>query len=195
MINSLIADALQRQQNLENLYLYRVVNGGQWHRDEDGVIQVHGSVIIEKAEFEKIPMKFGVVSGAFELQLCNKLTSLVNCPYRVGGSFRLILCDKVTSLRGGPQKVSAVYEIRNCESLKSLAGAAPGKGIAQTTAGGFVRSPGYVIRDCVSLSDAERDTVLFDERGIRDLWLSTGLDFEEFMTRRKGQVKGHKFGI
>ena len=68
----------------------------------DGVYNVKGSVRLIK-EVEKLPCKFGKVSGKFYCAN-NNLTSLEGCPTHVGGIF-YCHCNELKSLEGCPTKV------------------------------------------------------------------------------------------
>ncbi len=117
--------------------------------NEDGSIDVDGSVKLTNMYLTKLPLKFRNVTGYFacnynllsSLEGCpksvgdtfycwhNQLTSLKGCPKLVGNDFR---CDynQLTSLEGAPQSVGGYFM---CESnqLTSL------EGCPEKVGGGF----------------------------------------------------------
>jgi hypothetical protein len=90
----------------------------------DDTIDVNGSVYLygQLGDMEKLPVKFGKVSGDFDCHR-NKLTTLEGCPKHIGGSFGCsgnelttleycpkyignnFYCEKLTSLEGCPKYV------------------------------------------------------------------------------------------
>lgn len=62
-----------------------------------------------------------IVTGIFNCNGCEKLTSLKGAPKKVG-SFSCAWCYNLPSLEGGPQEVVGGYGCNNCD-LKSLKGA------------------------------------------------------------------------
>lgn len=89
--------------------------------NDNGTINVNGSVILSNKELLKIPFDFNEVTGDFKIT-DNGLTSLEGCPRKVGGNF---WCNNnpITSLNGGPVKVGGNYMCSNCKSLSTLDGA------------------------------------------------------------------------
>ena len=85
----------------------------------DGLINVTGDVTLIK-QVEKLPCKFGIVSGNFGCIL-NKLTSLSGAPTGVGGSF-YCYHNRLTSLSGAPVGVGGNFYCRY-NKLPSLTGA------------------------------------------------------------------------
>ena len=109
---------------------YRIVN---WTLNSDGLVDVDGHVnlngkvlyTIGRYSLEKLPLKFGTVTGYF---LCNnnKLTTLEGAPHTVGNSFG---CDgnKLTSLEFAPKSVGEHFwcnynNIRSFEGLVNIVG-------------------------------------------------------------------------
>jgi len=96
--------------------------------NEDGTIDVDGGVDLSGKNIDKLPLKFGKVTGSFYCSnvnllslegspnrvgdsfFCsyNQLTSLEGCPTKVGGSF---YCshNKLTSLEGSPNRVGGDF--------------------------------------------------------------------------------------
>jgi hypothetical protein len=91
-----------------------------WSVNTDGTIDVDGDVELRSMKLDKIPIKFGKVTGKFNCS-DNKLTSLKGSPREVGGGF-FCYGNKLTSLEGGPIKVGRYF---NCSDnkLTSLVGA------------------------------------------------------------------------
>lgn len=86
--------------------------------NEDGSVDVNGSVYLHSKRLSEIPINFNRVSGDFYCY-CNELESLKNCPKYVGGDFECYY-NKLTSLVG----IGHVGKDLNCYSnkLTSLAG-------------------------------------------------------------------------
>lgn len=74
---------------------------------EDGTVDVEGNVLLNDKNLDKLPIKFGKVSGVFYCS-SNKLKSLEGCPYYVGRHF---FCheNELTSLEYGPEHVGGEY--------------------------------------------------------------------------------------
>jgi hypothetical protein len=83
--------------------------------NSDNTIDVNGDVYLHGmlGDMEKLPVKFGKVSGSFWCHK-NKLTTLEGCPNYVGGSF---ICDKnkLTTLEYCPKYVDGHF---SCEDNK-----------------------------------------------------------------------------
>ena len=83
--------------------------------NHDDTIDVDGNVFLgyKLGNMEKLPVKFGKVSGSFYCH-SNKLTTLESCPYYVGGDF---VCDKnkLTTLEYCPKYVGGHF---SCEDNK-----------------------------------------------------------------------------
>lgn len=81
--------------------------------NDDGSIDVDGSVYISYKKLTKLPLKFRNVSGDFDCHN-NQLTTLEGCPKSVGGYF---YCsnNQLTSLVGGPKSVGGDF---NCSDNK-----------------------------------------------------------------------------
>ena len=90
--------------------------------NHDGYIDVNGKVDLEKqlGNIEKLPVKFGKVSGFFSCYR-NNLTTLEGCPNYVGGHFS---CEdnKLTTLEGCPRYVEYVFSCsdNNLTTLKGI---------------------------------------------------------------------------
>lgn len=74
---------------------------------KNGLIDVYGDVKITNTNRQKLPLKFGKVTGDFHCS-SNLLTTLKNSPYHVGGSFN---CknNKLKSLKYGPKYVGGDF--------------------------------------------------------------------------------------
>ena len=91
-----------------------------WSLNSDGLVDVNGGVILHNEHLEKLPLKFGTVTGNFNCN-DNQLTSLVGAPHTVGGSFNCAR-NKLISLKGAPHTVGGSFDCpRN--KLISLEGA------------------------------------------------------------------------
>jgi hypothetical protein len=64
----------------------------------DDTIDVYGDVNLHIGNMEKLPVKFGKVSGYFSCY-GNKLTTLEGCPSYVGRNFNVVR-NKLTTLKG-----------------------------------------------------------------------------------------------
>jgi hypothetical protein len=83
--------------------------------NEDGTIDVDGDVYLYNKALNRLPLKFGKVSGYFDCS-DNKLTSLEGSPREVGFDF---YCDKnkLESLEGISKYISGLI---NCEANKLI---------------------------------------------------------------------------
>ncbi len=86
----------------------------------DGLVNVDGDVNISDRGLDKIPVKFGRVSGYFDCSHIN-LTNLKGAPESVGGDF-YCTHSKLTSLEGAPNSVARDFVCRS-NRLTSLEGA------------------------------------------------------------------------
>lgn len=79
--------------------------------NEDGTIDVNGDVYLGVKKLKKIPFKFGIVTGDFDLYF-NQLTSLEGAPRIVGGNFG---CDsnRLKDLKGSPEEVGGNFNCYN----------------------------------------------------------------------------------
>jgi len=93
---------------------------GTYTINDDGSIDVDGSVILINEKLTKIPFKFRNVSDDF---YCydNQLTSLDGAPNTVGGNFSCY-DNQLTSLDGAPITVGGGFDC-TCNNLISLKGA------------------------------------------------------------------------
>ena len=78
-----------------------------WSIDKDGLVDVDGDVNLENKRLAKLPLKFGIVSGAFWCYN-NKLTTLEGAPYSVDDHFGCSRND-LTTLEGAPKSVSGGF--------------------------------------------------------------------------------------
>ena len=88
---------------------------GTYTINDDGSINVDGSVDISNGRLTKIPFKFRHVSGGF---YCydNQLTSLEGAPITVGGGFDCT-CNNLISLKGAPNRVGDNFLCYNNPNL------------------------------------------------------------------------------
>lgn len=87
--------------------------------NDDGTVDVDGSVLLSSHELTKLPLRFRKVSGYFDCSY-NKLTSLEGAPEYVGFYFDCSN-NKLTTLEGAPEYVSGFFCSHN--RLISLEGA------------------------------------------------------------------------
>ncbi len=103
-------------------FLDKVVKG-EWTLNSQGLVDVNGHVDCGgRGRLKKLPVKFGIVSRAFECRNCSSLESLEGSPTKVGGYFDCSGCKSLETLKGAPQEVSN-FICWNCTSLKTLEGA------------------------------------------------------------------------
>ena len=94
-----------------------------WSLNKDGLVDIDGDVSLVSKNLESIPLKFGHVTGFFDLDK-NYLTSLKGSPHTVGDYFS---CDnnKLTSLEFSPKSVTSFFwceknNIRSFEGLENI---------------------------------------------------------------------------
>lgn len=92
---------------------------GKYTINEDGSIDVDGSVYISSRELTEIPLKFNKVSGNFNCQN-NYLSTLEGSPKYVGGVFNCYN-NQLTSLQGSPNFVDGYFDCHN-NKLTNLVG-------------------------------------------------------------------------
>jgi len=82
---------------------------GNYTINSDDTVDVNGNVFLyrELGNMEKLPVKFGKVSGFFTCSE-NKLTTLEGCPNYVGGDFNC-LDNKLISLEGCPSYIGGDF--------------------------------------------------------------------------------------
>lgn len=101
----------------------KVLNIKNYKIDDDGLVNVEGDVnirsLITKFILDKIPVKFGNVTGSFECN-GNKLTSLEGAPKSVGGNFDC-RSNQLTSLEGAPKSLGGDFDC-GVNKLTSLEG-------------------------------------------------------------------------
>jgi hypothetical protein len=99
---------LKRYENHEDIHaICRKYGIRNYTINSDGSIDIDGDVDLTYKISEKLPLKFGDVSGDFYCRH-NNLTSLEGCPESVGGDFA---CsdNKLTSLEGCPKSVGGHF--------------------------------------------------------------------------------------
>ena len=79
--------------------------------NDDGSIDVNGSVHLSNKELTKLPLRFGKVSGNFDCSR-NNLKTLEGCPKYVG-SFFSCCYNNLKTLDGGPETVLGEYLCHN----------------------------------------------------------------------------------
>ena len=129
-LESIYNSILLENQNTNNidLELLKKCINGTYTINDDGSIDVGGSVNLSRKKLTKIPFNFGKVSGDFYCYN-NQLTSLEGSPNTVGGGF-YCYNNKLTSLEGAPNTVSGGFDCYN-NQLTTL------DGVPNTVGGGF----------------------------------------------------------
>ena len=116
-LESIYNSILLENQNPNNIdiKLLKECVDGTYTINEDGSIDVDGSVYINNRDLIKIPFKFRNVSGYFTCSN-NQLTSLEGAPNTVGGSFN---ChnNQLTSLECAPNTVGGNFYCHNILNL------------------------------------------------------------------------------
>ena len=84
----------------------------------NGLLNARQAVNFSHSDITKIPFKFGVVHGTFDVDNC-MLTTLENSPSVVHGAF---FCrnNKFTDLYGSPDYIKGFFECKYNHELKSL---------------------------------------------------------------------------
>ena len=83
--------------------------------NDKGEIDVDGDVDLASRYFKELPYKFGVVKGYFNLDGCEKLISIKNCPNEICGYFSCSNCPQLDSLEGCPKKVKTHFYCYDCK--------------------------------------------------------------------------------
>ena len=108
----------------------RKYNIENWTLNSDGLVDVNGDVHLAFKRLNKIPLKFGTVTGDFDFD-CNRLTSLEGASHTVDNFFifdnEKIYTDKLTSFEFAPKYVGAGFScrghnIRSFEGLVNIGG-------------------------------------------------------------------------
>ena len=118
-LNNYITEAwggVKKQSNIENIKSWCDKMGIENYTiNSKGEIDVSGDVDLRDNDFKELPYKFGIVNGYFDINYCENLISLKNCPDEVGGYFSCYECSKLFSLEGCPKKVGKYFNCSNCE--------------------------------------------------------------------------------
>ena len=108
-------------ENFDKIYkICQDHNISNYSINQDGSIDVIGSVNFDKRRLKKLPLKFGKVSGYFSCT-DNLLTSLEGSPRQVYGG---LFCanNRLTTLIGGPIRVNGDYSCWNNKLLTDVYG-------------------------------------------------------------------------
>lgn len=88
---------------------------------DDLTVYVYGGFMLENSDINKLPVKFGTITGSFRLKNNKNLTTLKGCPHRALEDFWCINNSKLTSLEGAPLKIRAeVYLNLSFDSLHNV---------------------------------------------------------------------------
>jgi hypothetical protein len=90
-----------------------------WSLNPDGTVDVDGDVNLRKHLTNKLPLKFGRVTGNFDCSY-NQLTSLEGCPKEIGEDF-LCQYNQLTSLEGCTTEIGGSFKCYD-NQLTSLEG-------------------------------------------------------------------------
>ena len=81
--------------NIEgNQFLDKIIKGS-YTVDKNNVVNVKGDVDLHEKYLKEIPIKFGTVTGNFDISKNDDITSLENAPTEVGGDFICTLDTKI----------------------------------------------------------------------------------------------------
>ena len=83
--------------------------------NDKGEIDVDTNVMLYKKDFKELPYKFGTVTGLFDISHNPNLTSLKNCPNKIGSYFSCSNCTKLDSLEGCPNYVEWNFYCYDCK--------------------------------------------------------------------------------
>ena len=121
-LESIYNSILLENQNTNNidLELLKSCVKGTYTINDDGSIDVEGSVNLSRKKLTKIPFNFSKVSGVFRCYH-NQLTTLKGAPNTVGGNF-YCTDNQLTSLEGAPNTVGGGFYCDH-NQLTSLDGA------------------------------------------------------------------------
>jgi hypothetical protein len=90
---------------------------GHWHLNDQGLVDVQGSVSLRR-HVPEIPVPFGKVTGIFEAREC-QLQTLKNSPTHVGLSFK-VGGNSLKSLAHAPDMVGTDFEAQDNPVLSKL---------------------------------------------------------------------------
>lgn len=109
------------ENNIEKLLLRYFLIDGVYEIDENGLVNVDGSVRLRGTKISKLPVKFGKVFNTCKFQ---NLSNLEGCPTYVGGDFDCrgnSMIRRLSSLKGSPTKIDGNFNCSN-NMLISLEG-------------------------------------------------------------------------
>ena len=90
---------VKKQTNVEDIKAWcDEMNIRNYTINDNGEIDVDGHVDLTNKYFKELPYKFGEVSGYFDIDRCENLISLKNCPDYVQMSFYCNNCTNLVSL-------------------------------------------------------------------------------------------------
>ena len=90
------------------------------------IVDVKGDVWVKNTNITSLTndfFEFGSVSGDFDCDGCELLTTLKGAPKEVGGGFNCSGCKSLKTLEGAPRKVGRGFNCSGCKRLTSLKGA------------------------------------------------------------------------
>ena len=83
--------------------------------NSQGEIDVNTNVMLYKKDLKELPYKFGTTTGYFDIGSNPNLTSLKNCPNKIGNYFSCSGCHKLESLEGCPNYVEWNFYCYDCK--------------------------------------------------------------------------------
>jgi hypothetical protein len=177
-----------------------------WSLNAKGQVDITGSfdcAAENLTDFKGI--QFGIVNGSFYCEGNKDLKSLKGAPIVVNGSFH---CDKtgITTLEYAPRKVRANVYFDKCKNLVSLIGSMEEAGDNFNCYGchnlkSFIGAPiakNYHYHDCPLIPEKEIQIADMEENPNKimfKMWLESKLPIEEFWEKKKGTIRGKKYGI
>ena len=143
--------------------------------NDDGTVDVDGSVYLDYCELTKLPLKFGTVTGWFNCSK-NNLTTLEGSPKTVYGSFT---CNnnRLTSLEGGPENVGFKF-VCSINKLTTL------KGCPKSIGKDFVCNNNN-LKNIDFIPDLIKDKFIINGNPISSIFNESNIDFlKAFKTYR-----------
>jgi hypothetical protein len=100
---------------------------------------------------------------------------------KIWGNFDCYGCKELVSIEGGPLYVTGQFDCSGCLKLESLRG-------GPQHIGGSIYIDG-----CTKLPAKEIE--IAKDKELFLMWMKSGLDIEEFYVKKRGTIRGRKYGI
>jgi hypothetical protein len=174
---------------------------GTWKFNSKRQVDITGSFNCSGQNLtDFLGIEFGKVTSSFRCDNNLRLTSLKGAPITVGYEF---YCYKtgITSLEGAPVKVGYDFYCDKCPNLVTLRGTleeVSGELFCYdnpklaSLMGAPYKVGNYVIYKCPLLPKNE---TYIDELELTNQWLESKLSAEDFLEKKKGTIRGRKYGI